>query len=342
MGKQKQLNQLTGNMHHDLLGLRVLLDEIKYQGVSIDSLLEGTSLNNGMFNDPDIRITTGQKLRLLKNAQSLAKVSEFALRAGARQRISDYGIFGYAMATTATFRESLDIGFRFLPLSGTLLTIDRNVNGNDGVFVSLEPERLGDLLPVVAEFWRASMHGLLSHILEEPFPHTLMLFPYKPPPHWRAYEQLFRCPVHFGQDIMEWHFDASVLNRRNPNANQITARTCERLCQRLMDERTRETDLVGEIQSRCLISPQNLPTAKEMAKQLDMSNRTLHRKLVDLNTSYKTVTDGVRKSLAIEFLTNTSLAIDEIASRIGYHDTANFRKAFKRWTGLSPSSYRNN
>ena len=328
-------------MRHDLLGLRVLFEEIKSQGFSMDSLLEGTSLLTGMLNDPDIRITTDQKLRLLKNAQSLSQVSEFALLAGARQRISDYGILGYAMATTETFRESLNLGFRFLPLSGTLLTIDRGVSGSDGVFVSKEPERLGDMLPVVAEFWRASMHGLLSHILENPFPHTLMLFPYKAPPHWRVYEQLFKCPVHFGQDAMDWHFDASVLNRRNPNANQITARTCERLCQQLMAERTRETDLVGEIQSRCLISPHRLPTAKEMAQQLDMSNRTLLRKLVDLNTSYKAVTDGVKKSLAIEFLSNTSMAIDEIASRIGYHDTSNFRKAFKRWTGLSPSSYRN-
>ena len=341
MRKQKQVNQLTRNVHRDLLGHRVLFDEMKQQGVSMDALLEGTSLHSGMLNDPDIRITTSQELRLLKNAQSLSKVSEFALRAGARQRISDYGILGYAMATTETFRGSLNIGFRFLPLSGTLLTIDRSVNGSDGVFVSKEPERLGDLLPVVAEFWRASMHGLLSHILEQPFPHTLMLFPYKAPAHWRVYEQLFKCPVHFEQDTMEWHFDATVLKRRNPNENQITARTCERLCQRLLDDRTREADLIAQIQSRCLISPNNLPTAKEMAQQLGMSNRTLLRHLAELKTSYKAVTDNVKQSVAIEFLTNTSMAIDEIASRVGYHDTSNFRKAFKRWTGLSPSRYRN-
>ena len=71
-----------------------------------------------------------------------------------------------------------------------------------------------------------------------------------------------------------------------------------------------------------------------------MSSRTLNRHLREHGTSYLQILNDVRKELAIQYLRESDLSTDEIAERLGYTETTNFRRAFKRWTGKSPSVYR--
>jgi len=71
-----------------------------------------------------------------------------------------------------------------------------------------------------------------------------------------------------------------------------------------------------------------------------MSSRTLKRKLQQLGTSYQKILDDLRKGLAVEHLTQTSSTVDDIALMLGYSDASNFARAFRRWTGRSPTDYR--
>jgi AraC-like DNA-binding protein len=84
----------------------------------------------------------------------------------------------------------------------------------------------------------------------------------------------------------------------------------------------------------------NFPTAQQMADQLHVSKRTLYRRLADLNVSYQEILDSTRTRLADEYLAATTLSMDEIAERLGFSDTSNFRKAYCHWTGISPNQYR--
>jgi AraC-like DNA-binding protein len=71
-----------------------------------------------------------------------------------------------------------------------------------------------------------------------------------------------------------------------------------------------------------------------------MSGRSLRRHLRELNTSYQQVTDRLKAELAEQLLRDTSRSVSDIAERLGFGDVANFRKAFKRWLGKTPSEYR--
>jgi AraC-like DNA-binding protein len=107
-----------------------------------------------------------------------------------------------------------------------------------------------------------------------------------------------------------------------------------------MAERPGEPDLVRQIRAACLNSSRKFPTAEEMAEQLGLSLRTLHRRLASEDFSYQEILDNMRRTVAIEFLENTHLQIDQIAERVGFSDAASFRKAFRKWTGASPTRYR--
>ena len=77
-----------------------------------------------------------------------------------------------------------------------------------------------------------------------------------------------------------------------------------------------------------------------MAQTLALEPRTLRRKLEAQGTSYREILAEVRRTLAIEYLRKTRMTTEEIASRLGYSDSANFRHAFVRWTGKAPHEYR--
>ena len=83
-----------------------------------------------------------------------------------------------------------------------------------------------------------------------------------------------------------------------------------------------------------------VPTLSQVASRLFVSTRTLRRRLEDAQTSYQEIVAETRRDLAVRYLTETSLSTEAIAEILGYSDTANFRQAFKRWTGESPQQYR--
>lgn len=71
-----------------------------------------------------------------------------------------------------------------------------------------------------------------------------------------------------------------------------------------------------------------------------MSKRTLARKLKEENSSFRKIRDEILSRQATSYLCDSKLSIEAIAALMNYHDGANFRRAFKRWFGLSPDQYR--
>jgi AraC-like DNA-binding protein len=326
----------------NLLGLAALAAELGAEGVSVRDLFARTGVDAAQLEDAQARISHRQRLAIYRNAKRLAKRSDIGLLAGARQRLSDYGIYGYAMVSSRTFGDALLFSLDHVTMAGPAVRqiSFRIEGGTTAILRSHGLDALGDLLPFAAEFWRSSVTSLFSRVLESPFPTKRMIFPFSAPVHWRNYERLFNCPIDFDADRMEWHFDAKVLDMPCPNANPITAKICQQVCDVVMTERPGESELVRRIRAACLNSPSRFPAAAEIASELGLSLRTFHRRLADNGLSYQFIVDEMRRSLATELLENTHMGIDQLAQRVGFADATSFRKAFKKWTNHSPSDFR--
>jgi len=321
-------------------GLDALRRELAEQGVSSADWLESASLEAGRVLQVGAPLGHAQRVALLRSAERLAPRPDTALRAGARQRISDFGLFGYALATSRTVGEAFDFGFEHLELAGPVLRITFELRGGVGVLRSHDAQALGAGLPFVAEFWRSSMSSLLGHVLGGPFPSIAMYFPYESPKHAAAYLEAFRCPVHFKSDVMEWHFDASVLDRPCPQASDATAHVCQDFCERIASSGAGETRLARQVRRLCLARQGYNPTAREIASALGLSLRTFHRRLRDEGLRFQQLLDETRLSVAAEYLENTKIPVEEIGRRVGFDDASNFRKAFRRWANCAPSQIR--
>jgi len=276
-----------------------------------------------------LRLTYQERLSIFRAAQNLAKKSGSGLLGGLRQRISSYGAYGYVMATSATFGDAIRIASSYGDLSGTVLRISLRVEHDVGIWRSHEPESLGPVLPFVAEFWRSSQVQLFQQILGRTFPSVHLSFPYPPPKHKRLYRDIFDCPVSFNCDAMEWRFDAAVLNEPCIDADPDVANFCQDYCESF-------------VQRACIAGMSNgNMTAPVVAKALNRSVRTFYRQLEREGVNFQSLVDSVLRAVAVDYLANTELPVEEIAHRCGYQDASNFRKAFKRWTdGRMPSSFR--
>lgn len=323
-----------------LFGLRALLNEFADQGVSNAQLLADSGLRPHQLSDPQFLISRHQRLLIYQNAQRLTTRSDVALTAGARQRISDFCVFGFAMASCPTLGSALDLGFRYLPRIGHLLQFSSHVEGDLGILSSHNPWSLGDDLPFATELWRSSINRLLGQILEAPFPSVRMLFPYPAPSHWRAYEQTFGCPVEFDAGVDEWHYDARAQDQELPNANPMAVLIFQTFWKQLLIEDVDYQNLIPSITTILMSQHGNCKNIDSLAERLRISVRTLHRRLAAEGVTYQSIVDDVRRRLALRYLEQTSMTTDQIAERVGFSDAANFRKAFKRWTGLTPGEAR--
>ena len=317
-------------------GLPALFAELEQQGVAQQEVLEDAHLDSVAG-----ELKYQERLALFRSAQKLAKQPGAALLAGQRQQIGYYGAYGYAMATSETLADAWRVGRDFFSLSGSLFRISLDIEHGVGVYRSYNPESLGSVLPFVAEYWRSSQSKIFSLVLGRKFPSLKMYFPYRPPKHAPLYEEILDCPVRFEPGRMEWHFDASVLSEQCSSADPGVAQLCEDYCEQFVERSEGKSVFQQNIMRACV---RNLSAASVqapvVAKTLNVSVRTMYRRLADEGVSYQSLLDKLRSSVALEYLRNTQLSIEEIAIQCGYQDVSNFRKAFRRWTGTTPSSYR--
>jgi AraC-like DNA-binding protein len=94
------------------------------------------------------------------------------------------------------------------------------------------------------------------------------------------------------------------------------------------------------VRQALLAQPGYMPGLKELAAEQHLSPRTLIRRLKQGNTSFRKIRDGVRRTLAADYLANSDMTVNRIAYRLGYQDPSNFGRAFRGWFGMAPGQFR--
>jgi AraC-like DNA-binding protein len=163
---------------------------------------------------------------------------------------------------------------------------------------------------------------------------------YGPPDDAAKYPEIFDCRVLFGQAQNEFLFDAAWLDQRPELGNEITNSMVVKLCDTLLAQLTLRIGLVGKVRQILMINLMRPQSVENVASQLNVSTRTLRRKLREENTSFRKLVDELRMDVAIKYLRDTDLTVEDIAAALGFSDAANFRHAFRRWTNGAPQQFR--
>ncbi|MEZ9543287.1 AraC family transcriptional regulator [Vibrio sp. 10N.222.52.C3] len=308
--------------------------------LSIEELLEGSNIDALQLNTPDTHITLAQKLAVFSNALANSNEDGLGLKVGQQARFSDFGVLGYAVFSSETLLDAFLIGFKYLQLAGPVLRKTMSVEDNIGYFRAEQLIELDSLLPFCCEYWFAAIHSLCEEVLQQPFPSQVIRFPYPKPEYGDLYTEIFRCPVEFNSDRLEWEFDATTLYSSLPTANPITLQMCLKSCDDMLAKVSAPSSLKEKVSQMLIERPGCYPSIESISSELGMSSRTLRRHLKAADTSYQKILDHVRFHLSRHYLSSTQMSIEEISERVGFSDSANFRHAFRKWSGSSPRQYR--
>ncbi len=184
-------------------------------------------------------------------------------------------------------------------------------------------------------------HSVLEDLIDLPFQFREVHLSYSAPEYKESCERLFKCPVLFDAHETSYIIDDRFLNLRLPRSNPINYRIARQHCEKRQKkvQSYRHDDIKVRIQQILSANEGRSIDLEAMAEALNMSARTIRRKLSEESTSYRELVNLERKSRALDYLQNSALDFESIAALLGFADTANFRKAFKRWTGQSPREY---
>jgi AraC-like DNA-binding protein len=112
------------------------------------------------------------------------------------------------------------------------------------------------------------------------------------------------------------------------------------LCDALLKELDLRAGVAGKVRQAILARLPRAARFEDVAEDLTINPRTLRRRLSDEHTSYRKLAHELLAAMAIKSLRETDLTVDEIAAALGFSEVGNFRHAFRRWTGMSPSNFR--
>jgi len=323
--------------------MAVLVDILQEEGIAPEAALAGSGVDPGQVRAPTTRVSARQLLTVCGNAMRLSKDPGIAIKAGKRIHITHFGLYGYALLSSATPRDAIDFAIKYRPLAAPLIGLRFKEESDEAVWEFSDVLSLGvdsELFRFVLEFQLGTQLSLHGDILGRSVLPVEIRAVYPPPPHAAAYEELLGCPACFNQARNELRFDRAWLEQKPAFANPITAALVRETCDQLILALNTSSGLAGMIFGILMEQPGRFPDVETIASRLHMTSRTLRRKLQTQNTSYQTILTEVRRKLAIDYLSKTRMSTEDIAASLGFNDAANFRHAFKKWTGKTPAEFR--
>lgn len=310
---------------------------------SRESLLQGTSESSGTLARLDGSNSFRDYCQFFRNAREQSGRPDIGLVLGRVNQLANM----HGPVSTVVF-QSLDVADclrllqRFTPLRLTVLRMDlQEFDEHIGLFVGLG-ESAGDMHVPVTETLMLSLAGIISAVSQDNVRPSRIELDFPRPAYAHQYPEAFAASsFRFSAarpSILLTREDAAYRTGTDtdPNLRAAAIKRCEELLQGVMGAQS-TGDSVRQIFAH---NPGHLWTLRDVARYLNMSDRTLQRRLTAEGTGYQQLQNDWLMKEAQQLLGEKNLSIDSISMLLGYSDVSNFRHACRRWYGVSPAAVR--
>jgi AraC-like DNA-binding protein len=323
--------------------LAALFDILVGQGCPAHEILRNVDLKADEVHSAKSRISLAQLMTTCENAIRLSSDPHLPYRVGSSIHVSAYGMYGFAILCSPDFRKTMVFAEQYHALAAPLAAIEFKEEERVAKW-SIEPNERAAANPQVYRFiteMQVGIHiSLMRDIMGPTFAPDQVNLSYPQSPDFGLPADQIGCGLGFASGRNEIVFRSAWLDDAANLGNRTTYPAVVALCDELLSGLKSRIGAAGEIRSLLIRDIANPPTLAEIAKLLDMSDRSLRRQLRDQGISFRGLLDELRMQIAIKYLRTTKLANEDIALALGFSDGANFRRAFRRWTNKSPSEIR--
>ena len=329
---------------HSVAKLVALTAALQAEGISPEQALEGANLSAGDLLSVATRVSQRQIVRCCDNALSLSADPHLAYRAGLRLHVSSYGMYGFAMLSSTSYRQTMRFAEKYHQLGAPLVDVAFKEEGSSAAWI-ISPLSHPNVHSRLFRFLVELQFGIHASLHRD-----VMGSSFSPRELRAAFDatagetdrcEMLGCPLVFDQPDNRFVFDGQWLDRTPDLGSANTYSSIVGLCDQLLDDMHLRVGLVGKVREHLLVNLARPTSFDAIARHMDMTTRTLSRKLQAENASFRGLVEELKTRAAIKYLRDTELTVEEIASALGFSDAANFRQSFRRWTQRTPSDFRN-
>lgn len=319
--------------------LKVIFDALDMRGVDIKRLREAAQISEALMNSPDDFINVGQYQKLMTLAKKETQDPALGLYLGKFFEVGTHGVLAYAALGMPTVWECLKLGEKFARVRSPMLNVKLSFDQDEAVISFDTNCFVGEVYQIVIEGGICSYYAILNIVFEEQVPKAKISVRYPKPARNDEYEQMFSEEIVFNCDKNEIRLPRQAVEKPLLTANPFLAEEVDRQFEELLKS-VEEESLIEQVKQLLKSSMGFIPSQESIASKLNMSTRSLRRKLKESETSFQVLLNEVRRELAIQYLRDTEWGIEEIAYLLGFSSAPHFSHAFKKWTGSAPKYYR--
>lgn len=329
-----------GNLSYSFL--RLLMLSYQQAGGNPGLRLEHFGIDQQLLEQVEQRLSFTKYMRLCHTAMSAVDDFSLGLYAGQHIHPGDFGLAGFAAHTAPNLTVSAHCLAQYEPLSRTncrgqsrLRNDTQNHLGLRLQFYSIAPYN---------HFNRFVVDSILSawyHLLNQTYQQKVVTevhVEFEPPDYVEHYRQVFDCPVYFAKPVsaLVLHHNSDLIN---PHYHSPSFRYFQQACDQALEQAEKTLDFKQRVQG-AIAAQLTSPTLESVAEELAIPTWTLKRRLKEEQTSYSTLLETTRQSLARSYVKETELAFSEVAYLLGFSSPTAFQRAFKRWFKVTPGQYR--
>lgn len=315
---------------------------VKRYGGDPDAVLAGTGASEATMR-ADRRYLPFAVLRRLILVLQMARPSPaLGLEIGADAPISAHGPLSTATIASPTLGHAVDLVARYAFARSQALDFVILENERSRSLVIRERFDFGDVRETILQAVLIMLERLLAAVIGIPRLGALYHFPFPDRGGEVARAALLEGESRFGASHLALEFSPQLLALPALLPDEMVYAAARRHCDFELAEALgdRRDNLVALLRRRLSTAGDGFPTLDALAAEIGISPRTLIRRLRALGTTYQDLRDQSRRDLALWYLRHSDLSVERVAERLGYADTSNFSRTFRRWTGFTPRDYR--
>ncbi len=319
---------------------RLVVDAAREAGVDLDRLLALAGTTREAIAAEDARIAYRVVKDLWDGSSELSGDEFFGLHAAERLRLPAFGPLGFAVRSCGTGRQAMELGLFWAGRYFDDTEFRLDVDGPVSVF--RHRYRYPEITSLhAADFiLGAIVVGSRRFVGVDWTPRRLELRR-SPPADDSEYRRVFGIQPSYHAPWNAVSFDTALMDLPLLHADAELLAVLERQVEDFLSKLPRVQELTTQVRSVLARGLRDGDASVEStARALGLTPRTLQRRLSESDTSHRLLLDAVRRDFAQRYLLDSQLSIEQIAQLLGFSEPSAFHRAFRRWTGLTPSEFR--
>jgi AraC-like DNA-binding protein len=321
---------------------RLIARVLELQVRDLPELLALTQLSIEQFMQEDTLLTSRQQIQILNNSLRLSKDEAFGLRLGSRLTPSTHGSMGFLVNSSPNLLTALKAFQTYSPTRMSFTRLEL-VTNNEWLecYYYIDLDVSADVRRCLAEASAMILFEFAEFIVGRPLDEAITSFSYSEPLYSDRYSDFLPGQFEFSTPHIMVKIPLDLCQVPNVSANHesylLALRQCETMLAQLLSNKHTSK---YKVQKMMLSNPSGALSEEDAAAALFISKRTLARRLQQEGTAFRKIRNEILSQQAAAYLRDSHISVEAIAALLNYHDSANFRRAFKRWFQLSPDQYR--